>query len=315
MSAPHQPPQRIVSLLPSATEMLCLLGLSDRIVGISHECDFPPGLQDRPRVTQSMLAPTLTSQEIDERVRTQPMTGQPLSRLDHDRLLSLAPDLVITQSLCEVCAIGFAEVQDAVRRLPSQPPLLSLQPHTLDDVFQALREIARWTGTLPSAEAVLKNLQDRLLAVQNRSAGITNPRRTLLLEWVDPPFSAGHWSPQLVEWAGGREVLGQAGERSRSLAWEEVTHADPEVLVVACCGFDLARSRHELPLLRQAPGFHDWCCTRNGELYLVDGNAWFSRSGPRLIDGLEILAHTLHPQLHPAPPGLPLAERIPVAVD
>jgi len=302
-------PHRIVSLLPSATEMLCLLGLADRIVGISHECDHPPGIQDRPRVTRSNLASTHTSREIDDQVRAQSAIGKSLTTLDRDLLKSLAPDLVITQSLCEVCAIGFEDVQDAVRTLPGSPRLLSLHPQTLHDVFESLRNIANATGTSRQAESVIAGLHDRLRCVQLRSARLAHPVRTLLLEWIDPPFSAGHWAPQPVEWAGGREVLGRTGERSRQIDWNEVTQADPEVLIVACCGFDLPRSRQELPLLRQAPGFSDWCCTRRGELYLVDGNAWFSRSGPRLIDGLEVLAHTLHPDLHPAPPGLPLAER------
>jgi iron complex transport system substrate-binding protein len=309
------PPRRIVSLVPGVTEMLCLLGLQDRLVAISHECDFPPEIQTRPRVTRSLLDPDLSSQQIDEVVREQAAVGGSTLALDLPLLQSLAPDLIVTQSLCDVCAVGARDVQSLLSELRGPPQLLAIHPHTLDELFAAFLELARATDTLPQAESLLRDWQTRCAAVRRRSAQLDHVPRTLMLEWVDPPFNAGHWTPQLVEWAGGREVSGLPGQPSRRLEWSEITQTDPEVLVVACCGMDLARSRQELPLLRQAPGFHNWTCTRRGDLFLLDGNSWFSRSGPRLIEGLEVLAHTLHPHRHPAPPGVALAERFSADAD
>ena len=310
---PPRSPRRIASLVPGVTELLCLLGLEEQLVAISHECDFPPGIQQLPRVTRSLLDPPLSSQQIDQAVREQAAADGSTLALDLPRLQSLAPDLMITQSLCDVCAVGARDLQAILRDLPGPPQLLAIHPQSLDDLLAAFLEVARATDTLPLAQRLVAGWQARCAAVRSRSAQRDHSPRTLILEWVDPPFNAGHWTPQLVDWAGGHSVSGIAGQPSRPLDWTEITQADPEVLVVACCGFDLARSRQELPLLRQAPGFTDWSCTRRGELYLMDGNASFSRSGPRLIDGLEVLAHTLHPTWHPAPPGASLVERFPAA--
>lgn len=307
------PPRRIVSLVPGVTEMLCLLGLEDQLVAVSHECDFPPRIQALPRVTRSLLDASLSSQEIDQAVRAQAATGGSTLALDLPRLRSLAPDLIVTQSLCDVCAVGAHDVQLVLRELPGPPQLLSIHPQTLDEVFKAFLDLARATETLPRAQALLVDWQSRCAAVRSRSAQLEHHPRTLILEWIDPPFHAGHWTPQVVEWAGGHNVSGIPGQPSRRLDWSEIAQVDPEVLVVACCGLDLSCNRQELPLLRQAPGFPDWSCTRRGDLFLMDGNAWFSRSGPRLVEGLEVLAHTLHPSVHPAPLGVPLAERFTAA--
>ena len=304
-----RPPRRIVSLVPGVTEIFCLLGLHERLVAISHECDFPPSIQSLPRVTRSLLDPTLSSQQIDQVVRQQAVAGGSTLALDLPRLQSLAPDLIVTQSLCDVCAVGARDVQSLLGELPGPPQLLAIHPHTLEDLFAAVLELAHATDTLPQAHSLIDDWRRRCAAVRSRTAQLDHLPRTLMLEWVDPPFDAGHWTPQLVEWAGGRPLSGRPGLPSRRLEWSEITAADPEVLVVACCGFDVSRSRQELPLLRQAPGFHDWTCTRRGNLFLMDGNSWFSRSGPRLVEGLEMLAHTLHPHLHPAPLGGPPAER------
>jgi iron complex transport system substrate-binding protein len=295
--------------------MLCLLGLEDQLVAISHECDFPPRIQTLPRVTRSLLASTLSSQQIDQAVREQAASGGSTLALDLPRLQALAPELIVTQSLCEVCAVGDREVQAVFRELPGPPQLLSIHPQTLDEMVAAFVDLARATNTLPRAQPLVASWQARCAAVRSRSAHLHRFPRTLILEWVDPPFDAGHWTPQLVDWAGGHSVSGVPGQPSRQLDWREIAEADPEVLVVACCGMDLSRSRQELPLLRAAPGFSDWSCTRHGELFLMDGNAWFSRSGPRLIEGLEVLAHTLHPTVHPAPPGDLLVERFAAVSD
>lgn len=310
MTSPR-PPRRIVSLVPGVTELLCLLGLEEQLVAVSHECDFPPAIQRLPRVTRSLLDPDLSSLQIDQAVRDQALAGGSTLALDLPRLQSLAPDLIVSQSLCDVCAVGTRDLQQVLRELPGPPQLLAIHPQTLDELFAAFLDLGQATDTLPNAQRLVAGWQARCEAVRARSAPIDHRPRTLILEWVDPPFNVGHWTPQLVEWAGGHSVSGIPAQPSRRLDWSEITQADPEVLVVACCGFDLARSRQELPLLRHAPDFADWTCTRRGELYLMDGNAWFSRSGPRLIDGLEVLAHTLHPQVHPPHGWGDLVERFP----
>lgn len=301
---------RIVSLLPSATEIVCAIGLGDRLVGVSHECDHPPGVRSLPRLTRSLLAAEATSAGIDAAVRTRLQERQPLYALDADLLERLRPDLVVTQALCDVCAVAEADVAAVACRLPGAPRVINLEPTRLADVLDALVVVAGAAGVPGAGAAAREGLAARIDAVAERTRRIGRRKRVMVLEWIDPPFTAGHWSPELVALAGGEEVLGVAGEKSRACAWEEVVAADPEVLVVALCGFDAARSRLDLPILARMPGYDDLACVRAGEVFLVDGNAFFSRPGPRLIDALEIVAHTLHPAIHPLPSGLQAAERV-----
>lgn len=291
---------RIVSLLPSATEIVHAVGLGDRLVGVSHECDHPAAVRGLPRVTRSLLpSAAATSAEIDASVRESVRKRQPLFALDADLLARLRPDLVVTQALCDVCAVAEGEVAAALAGLPGPPRVLSLEPHRLGDVLAGMRAVADAAGAADSGHTAVVALQRRMDAVAARSAAVAVRPRVMLLEWLDPPFTAGHWSPEIVRLAGGAEVLGREGERSRAVAWDDVRAADPEVLVVACCGFDEARTRAELPLLTARPGFHDLACARSGRVHVVDGNAFFSRPGPRLVDALEVLAHLLHPEVHP----------------
>lgn len=293
---------RIVSLLPSATEIVHAVGLGDQLVGVSHECDHPAAVRGLPRVTRSLLpAATATSAEIDAAVRDSVRKRQPLSALDADLLARLRPDLVVTQALCDVCAVAEGEVAAALAGLPGPPRVLSLEPHRLDDVLAGMLAVADAAGAADSGRMAVAALQRRIDAVAARSAAVAVRPRVMLLEWLDPPFTAGHWSPEIVRLAGGAEVLGSEGERSRTVAWDDVRGADPEVLVVACCGFDLDRTRQELPLLTGRPGFGDLACVRSGRVFLMDGSAFFSRPGPRLVDALEVLAHLLHPDIHPRP--------------
>jgi iron complex transport system substrate-binding protein len=294
---------RIVSLPPSATEIVDAVGLGDRLVGVSHECDFPAAVRGLPRVTRSLLPDaTATSGAIDAAVRDRVRQRQPLYALDAARLADLRPDLIVTQSICDVCAVAEGEVAAVVRDLPGPPRLLTLEPHRLGDVLDGMQAVADAAGVADAGRAAVAGLQHRIDAVAASSAAIAVRPRVMLLEWLDPPFTAGHWSPEIVGLAGGVEVLGRAGERSRAVTWEEIRAADPEVLVVACCGFDVERTRRELPSLDERPGYRELACVRTGRVHVVDGNAFFSRPGPRLVDALEGLAHLLHPAAHPPAP-------------
>jgi len=301
---------RIVSLLPSATEIVCELGLEGSLVGVTHECDHPATVRGLPRVTRTLIPTDATSRAIDELVRERLRSQRALYTLDIVTLERLAPDLIVTQALCDVCAVAEAEVAAAVCRLPGCPPVVNLEPASLGEVLASLETVAAAAGVVEAGRLAKARLQARIDAVAARSAGVAQPPRVMLLEWIDPPFTAGHWSPEIVRLAGGREVLGRDGEKSRSVPWGEIVAVDPEFLVIACCGFDIPRTRQDLSLLVAQPGFGAMACVRDQKVFLVDGNAYFSRPGPRLIDSLEILAHALHPALHPLPSGLEPAERL-----
>ena len=304
---------RIVSLLPSATEIVCELGLGAALVGVTHECDYPAAVRGLPRVTRTLIPTDASSREIDDLVRERIRSKRALYELDLPVLERLAPDLIVTQALCDVCAVAEAEVAAAACRLPGAPRVVNLEPASLAEVLASLETVADAAGVPDRGRAAVARLQGRIDAVAGRSAGVTRPPRVMLLEWIDPPFTAGHWSPEIVRLAGGQEVLGREGEKSRSVPWEEIVAADPEVLVIACCGFDIARTRQDLPILLAQPGFSGLACARDSRVFLVDGNAYFSRPGPRLVETLEILAHALHPALHPLPAGLRAAERLSAA--
>lgn len=296
---------RIVSLLPSATEILCGLGLRDQLVGVTHECDFPPGVATLPKVTRTLIPTDASSREIDALVKEKMQTQRALYTLDLPVFERLQPDLIVTQTLCDVCAVAEDEVRAAARRLPGTPRVVNLEPTTLAEVFASIAQVADAARIAERGRQIVAGLHERVERVAKRTA---RPRpRTLLLEWIDPPFCSGQWNPELVELAGGHECLGRAGERSRQMAWEEIQHAAPEVLIIACCGFAVQRSLQDVPILQSQPGWLELPCVRSGRVYIVDGAAYFSRPGPRLVDSLEILAHALHPDIHPLPAGLPAA--------
>lgn len=301
---------RIVSLLPSATEIVCELGLGEQLVGVTHECDHPPWVAALPKVTRTLIPHNATSQQIDALVRERLKTQRALYTLDEPTLERLRPELIVTQALCDVCAVAEAEVAAVARTLPGRPRVINLEPATLADVFASLRQVAEAANVAPRAEPVIARLQQRVDAVRRRSASLTARPRVVVLEWIDPPFSCGHWSPELVQLAGGREGIGRPGQPSRTLHWQEVVDFDPEVLVLACCGFTVARTLQDLPILAAYPGFAELACVRREQVFVIDGHAYFSRPGPRLVDSLEILAHTLHPEVHPLPLGRPAARRL-----
>jgi iron complex transport system substrate-binding protein len=293
-SSPAAAPVRIASLLPSATEIVCSLGLEDALVAVSHSCDFAGRVESLPRVTRTRVPHGAQSREIDAVVRDCLHRGESLYQLDEALLESLRPDLIVTQALCEVCAVGPAEVDRAVPALSSHPRVITLEPRTLEEVFGAIEAVGAAVGRSESALALVSDLRRRVEAVRARSAALARRPRVAFLEWADPPICGGHWNPELVELAGGRDGLGRRGEPSRRVAWEEVLAWQPEVMVLACCGFDEARGRRELDSLRLRPGFERLPCARDGRTYVMDGVRLFSRPGPSLVESLERLAAILH---------------------
>jgi iron complex transport system substrate-binding protein len=301
---------RIVSLLPSATEIVCELGLADQLVGVTHECDFPSMVRSLPKVTRTLIPHDASSREIDGLVRERLKTEKALYSLDIATLEVLRPDLIVTQALCDVCAVAESEVTAAACRLPGQPKVVNLEPTCLAEVYECLLSVGQAASVQERAKEVVAKLQKRAAAVECLSERIADRPRVVLLEWIDPPFSSGHWSPELVRMAGGIEVVGREGERSRTRAWQEIIEANPEVMVIACCGFDIERTRKDIPILANYPGFEQLECVRANRVFVVDGNSYFSRPGPRLVDSLEILAHILHPSLHRFPDNVQPIHRV-----
>jgi iron complex transport system substrate-binding protein len=309
---------KIVSLLPSASEIVCALGLADQLVGVTHECDYPPSVRTLPRVTRTLIPHDATSAEIDALVRERLQTQRALYTLDMPVLERLQPDLLVTQALCDVCAVAEAEVNAAACQLPGHPRVLNLEPMSLTDVFATLEMVGQATGREAEAQQVVAGLQQRVQQVEARTRAIpvAERPRVAFLEWIDPPFNGGHWNPTLIELAGGVDVLGMPERPSRTTSWNTVLESRPDVLFIACCGYPALRTLEDLPLLQQRPGWEHLPCVQSGRVYVSDGNAYFSRPGPRLVDSLEILAHALHPDVHPLPSDLPAAQPplIPIGV-
>lgn len=293
---------KIVSLLPSATEIVAALGLMDQLVGVTHECDYPEVVRTLPRVTRTLIPADAASAEIDLRVRDRLGDSRALYTLEWDVLERLSPDLIVTQALCDVCAVAESEVREAACRLTRAPQVLNLEPMTLADVFSTLHRVAESAGLPQRAEPVVAALRDRVAAVAARTAQVPEALRpgVLFLEWIDPPFSAGHWIPELIRLAGGIGVCDEGEGPSVRIAPQRFEAIHPDVVFIACCGFSTGRALEDVPLLKRIPGFAAW----NARIFVTDGNAYFSRPGPRLVDGLEILAHALFPDRHPLPPGL-----------
>jgi iron complex transport system substrate-binding protein len=292
---------KIVSLLPSATEILCALGLIDSLVAVTHECDYPPEVCEKPWITRSLLRPNMPSGDIDQEVRSQlTADAHSLYTIDRALLAELAPDLIVTQKLCEVCAVAYDEVLDAVASLPKRPEVLNLEPMSLEEVLADILRVGEATGTADRARGLVAALEERIERV-TRAVAQSNDRPTVaFLEWIDPLFCGGHWNPQLVELAGGHDPVGRPHQPSVRIEWEQVRAARPDVMVISCCGFDEERTRQDLPILEALPGYADLPCVRNGRIHVVNGSAFFSRPGPRLVDSLEILARFVHPEVYAA---------------
>jgi iron complex transport system substrate-binding protein len=282
---------QIVSLVPSATEMLFALGLDSDIVAVTHECDYPPAAQGLPKITRDVLPAGLSSAEIDSAVRERTLQGLSIYELDTDLLRELKPDLIVTQALCTVCAVSVDDVRAVAEDMEPRPRIISLDPHTLGEVLGDVRTLAQATDTKDQAVELIRDFSDRIDRVRLAVRGARRPR-VAALEWLDPPFVAGHWTPQLIDCAGGEDVLGFAGEHSEQRTWDDVVAAQPDIVVVMPCGYDAEIAHREAEMHRD-----ELAAIGAGEVVAVDAAAYFSRPGPRIIDGLEVLAHIIHPEL------------------
>jgi iron complex transport system substrate-binding protein len=277
--------------------MLFALGLGADVVGVTHECDFPPPAQELPKVTRDVLPSGLSSAQIDAAVKQRTLAGESIYELDVDQLQELEPDLIVTQALCAVCAVSYDDVRAIAEELDSQPLVISLDPRTVGEVLGDARTLAQATGAKDAAIELVRDASARIDRVRLAVRGAKRPR-VAALEWLDPPFVAGHWTPQLIEYAGGQDALGFAGEHSEERSWEEVAAAQPDVVIVMPCGFDAELAYREAEMHRDR-----LAALGAGEVVAVDAAAYFSRPGPRIVDGLELLAHLLHPELVDSAPG------------
>ncbi len=292
--------KRIVSLLPAATEIAATLGLMDQVIGVSHECDFPAEANRRARVTRCPVHDVgLTSREMDEWVRRALRENSTIYTIDEQLLRELRPDVILTQKLCDVCAVGYGTVARLAQTLPGPPHVVNLEPSSVSDIFDDIRRVADVCGVPDRANKVITQLSDRIKAVRSRANRIAHRPRCFLMEWVDPPFCSGHWGPELVEIAGGYDPLGRKQQPSVQIAWQQVLDARPEVIVLALCGYGINRARSDYEILRRFPDFDSLPAARQGQIYLVDASAYFARPGPRIADSLEILAGILHPAEFP----------------
>jgi iron complex transport system substrate-binding protein len=288
---------RIVSLVPSATEMLFALGVGDEVTAVTHECDFPERALELPKVTRDVIGPGLPPAEIDRAVRELTEQGRSIYELDEDALQRLQPDLIVTQALCAVCAVSYDDVRAVAERLDPQPAVVSLDPHTIGEVLGDVRTLAQATDRKDAGVELVQDASSRIDRVR-LAVRAAPPVPVAALEWLDPVFVAGHWTPQLIEYAGGIDVLGLPGEHSEQRSWEDVKAAAPEVVVVMPCGYDADRA------LEEALAYGDELAELGARrVVAVDAAAHFSRPGPRLIEGLELLAHVLHPDRLPGAPA------------
>ncbi len=290
---------RIVTLLPSATEIVCNLGLRDRLVGVTHECDYPAGVESLPHVTRSAIDHSLSSLEIDTAVRQHLTSSNALYHLDEDLLRELRPDLIVTQALCEVCAVSEEEVLQVLNRLPGKPHLINLEPMTLTEVFETIDMVGDAAGCSNTARTYRSQLEERVKCIREKTESLAdNDKPTVgFLEWIDPPFNAGHWTPEIIEYAGGIDSFGNKHQPSRTISIETIEKANPDVLIIALCGFTEPRAREDLDILKQRLDYKSLKAFRENRVHVMDGNALFSRPGPRLVDSLEALFELLHPTL------------------
>jgi iron complex transport system substrate-binding protein len=302
---------RICSLLPGATEIACALGLADEIVGVSHECDFPPAARSKPVMVRSRIDPTIIgSSEIDRQVGDLLRSKQSLYALNDELFKASEPDLILTQSLCDVCALDYNEVVQAARSLRQDPTIVSLDPHCLADILNDVLRIGEATDRTRQAESLVQQLKHRIEAVRDRTARAASQPRVACLEWFDPLYIAGHWVPEMIQIAGGNDILATAGNPSFKIEWDAVIASLPEILILMPCGFDLDRAVRESSLLKNRADWEMLPAVRDGRVFAVSGADYFSRPGPRLVDGLEILSQVIHPELFPTPISSDLVKRV-----
>ncbi len=293
---------KIASLLPSATEIVCALGLEENLVGVTHECDFPAGVENKPHLTASRIShQTMSSAEIDHAVRSQLDGHGSIYDLDTELLQKLKPDLIITQELCDVCAVSYKIVQKAAKIHAAAAQVVSLEPNTIDDIFENIKTVGELCGVSDKADEVVRNLENRLAEIRQKTEKIEQSPRVFMLEWLEPPFAPGHWTPEQVEIAGGNCLLGEAGEKSVTTTYREIIESKPEVLVLIPCGYYTEDILRQLPNTQFPAGFSAIPAFQNDEIWALDATSYFSRPAPRVVDGVEILAKIFHPEIFGAP--------------
>lgn len=294
---------RIISLIPSATEIICALGFENNLVGRSHECDTPPAITALPACTAPKFDPNGTSREIDERVQALLQEALSVYRVDTELLAELRPDVIVTQAQCEVCAVSLDEVKRvAAECLTYEAKIISLEPNYLEDVLNDIERVGQalepfQAGTVERAHQLVMGLRERIGLIALRSQEIEHKPSVATIEWIDPIMAAGNWVPELIDMAGGVNLFGRAGKHSPWMEWDELWAANPDRIIVMPCGFDIATTRAEMPAIMQHPGWETLRAVREGHVYLTDGNHYFNRPGPRLVESLEILAEILHPDV------------------
>ena len=289
---------RIVSLIASSTEIVCALGMEEFLVGRSHECDYPPSVERLPVCTAPKFQTAATSSEIDRQVKEILEQALSVYRVDARLLEELRPTHILTQTQCEVCAVSLKDVEAAAAAfVHSRPQIVSLQPNALADVWTDIRRVAEALGVSPQGHELIARLQARMTTIEQRAQSLPRRRSVACIEWIDPLMASGNWMPELVKMAGGHNLFGEADRHSPRLEWIEVVAANPEVILILPCGFDIARTRQELPLLTRKSGWANLRAVQEGRVYLLDGNQYFNRPGPRLVESLEILAEIIHPEV------------------
>ncbi len=288
---------RIVSLVPSATEMLFALGVGPDVIAVTHECDYPEAAKELPKITRDVLPPGLSAAEIDAAVKERTLAGQSIYELDIETLQDLRPDLIVTQALCSVCAVSYDDVREVAEEIDSRPQVIALDPHTVGEVLGDAGTLARATDQRDAAVELVRDASARIDRVRVATRRVKRPR-VAALEWLDPPFAAGHWTPQMIGYAGGEDVIGFAGEPSEERSWAEVVAVRPDVVIVMPCGYDAEIAYREAEMHRD-----QLRALGAVKVVAVDAASYFSRPGPRLVDGLELLAHIIHPELFPEAPA------------
>ena len=303
---------RICSFLPSATEIVYALGLGDQLYGVTRSCDYPAAALTKPVVVRSILDEEgLSSTDIDRIVKEHARNGQSVYHIDMEALRAADPDLILTQELCDVCAVGYQDVLTQVKDLPKPPRVVSLNPTSLEDVLRDMLTVGEVTQTAGVARAAVSALRQRIETVRQRAVQAITQPRVFCLEWMNPLFVSGHWIPEMVELAGGTDGIGNHSTPSSQISWERVCAYQPEVVILMPCGADVPKTLSELDEVRALPGWNDLPAVRHSQVYAVNASAYFSRSGPRLVDGLELLAQIIQPELFPWTVSRDIAIRVP----
>jgi iron complex transport system substrate-binding protein len=289
--------QKIVSLLPAATEIVCALGLEENLVGRSHECDFPLSVKQLPVCCEANFPDNLSSAAIDRKVKELLSDALSIYTVNREKIKQLDPDVVITQAQCEVCAVSLKEVEEALENyLDKRAQIISLQPNSLEDIFNNIREVASDLNVTEEGDKLIEGLNERVDIVRHKLKFMENKPTVACIEWLEPMMVSGNWIPELVNLAGGISVIAEAGQHSPFIQWVDIRLLDPEIIIVMPCGFSIERTLSELDILLQLPGFQELKAVKNNRLYIADGNQYFNRPGPRIVDSIEILAEIIHPK-------------------